>query len=318
MSSAHTSAQPQPDQPAAADPTPGDQLSVTGSWPRLLNRIAKTLGEAELRLFLALWDLQQDNPRGLRINTRDLAKASGISKSNLLPAVKQLGRLCYLTHRAGDATTKGFYRICAFDTIQISGPATGPLTAENSGPEAGPLPQQVVLFQDQSGPFSGPPPTENKTLQAAAARVEISTETLMLIDQVLSAKSSTFDPHDVETFRRWLHSYMQKFGRSDDNRPIGNGARPPKDDLVAQFLSLAPPKRLATFLDNLMLEQQTCRTYGWFITTGLQRIHGIHFQETKKARAALAIVKAGAKPDTHPPDFAGQLALDLAKRKAMP
>src|SRR5437870_1237714 len=40
-----------------------------------------------------------------------------------------------------------------------------------------------------------------------------------------------------------------------------------------------------------MLDKQPCYSYGWFPIVALQRIHDLHWLETKKARAALCDVK---------------------------
>lgn len=143
-------------------------------------------------------------------------------------------------------------------------------------------------------PFADTPPTENTALNPTSAAVSISTASLQLIDRVLSAKSTNFDRDCLVAFRNWLHGYMQKLGRDEANRPLAN-PHPPSDDLVAQFLAIAEPRRLGTLLDSLLLDQQTCHSYGWFVTVALQRIHGLHFREIREARAALKLVRSGGR-----------------------
>ena len=92
---------------------------------------------------------------------------------------------------------------------------------------------------------------------------------------------------------------MCKLGRDEANQPTPH-AHPPHDDLVAQFLTLADPRRLLTMLDSLLCDRYTCYSYGWFVTVGLQRIHGIHFQEVRKARAALRRREAPGRPRQAP------------------
>jgi hypothetical protein len=84
---------------------------------------------------------------------------------------------------------------------------------------------------------------------------------------------------------------MAKLGRDDANRPLSN-PHPPSDDLVAQCLSIAEPRRLGTLLDSLMLDKQTCQSYGWFVVVAIQRIHGLSVQAQRKARAQLKLVRS--------------------------
>jgi hypothetical protein len=111
-----------------------------------------------------------------------------------------------------------------------------------------------------------------------------------LIDQILSANPRKTDQNDLAIFRSWLHGYMCKLGRDDRNRPLQN-PHPPPDELVAQFLEIAEPRRLGCMLDSLMLDKKTCYSYGWFIVVALQRIHGISWQTTKQIRTQLRDVK---------------------------
>jgi hypothetical protein len=128
-----------------------------------------------------------------------------------------------------------------------------------------------------------------------------------ILDRVLRSKPTHHDPKDLETFRRWLHGYMCKLGRDASNQPTPN-AHPPDNDLVAQFLAVAEPRRLGTMLDALLLEKQPAFSYAWFVTVALQRVHGITWQETKKARSQLRVVKHGqARPAAESGEFAAGL-----------
>jgi hypothetical protein len=150
---------------------------------------------------------------------------------------------------------------------------------------------------------------------------------LGLIDRVLSAKAKDVYPDDVAHFRRRIGSHYAKFGRDHNGRPLQH-PHPPPDEIVAQFLAIGTPGRMETMLDALMLEAAEAEAtnkgtdatrpynYAWFITVGLSRVHGIHFQVTRKARAILREVKRKPAPpqpeQIELPDIAA-----LARKKTM-
>jgi hypothetical protein len=305
--SADTSAQTPPDQqpdPPAQDA--GNELLVIGSWISAAADIARTLGPTELRLFIELSSRQIGKPGWVEAGSRTLAKWARASRSATQAAIDNLTKRCILTVRQGNAVTGARYRVNVFDVAQVPGPKFGP-------PPRPEIQATLALSSGHPGPEFGPPPTDSKQLTAAAASVEISTASLGVLDRVFSATAAKADPNDVRTFRAWLHGYMIKLGRDDANKPLRN-PHPPDEKLVAQFLAVDDPKLLGTMLDNLMLEGHTCQRYFWFVTVALQRRHGIGWQETKRVRQALRIVKAGNKPDSHAQDYAQQLALSLTKK----
>lgn len=234
-------------------------------------------------MLLELLRRQQRSPNGVRASSRDLASACKVSRSNVQHAVDALASRSLITTREGTATSPATHRVNITETARMGGPATGPPPGVAAAPP-------LALFQGHPGPLTGPPPTENTPLTAAAAALSISSASALLIDRVLSAKAKDFDQAIVSHFRAWLHGYMSKLGRDDRNQPIKD-PHPPTDDLVAQFLAIADPRRLGTMLDSLLLDRQTCYSYGWFVTVALQRVHGIHFREQKEIRAALVDVK---------------------------
>jgi hypothetical protein len=299
--SADTSAQPQPDQPAASEATSYSLWEVVSSR---VDELAAALTHVEFRLLIRIWKLQQRSPGGVKIDSRQLAKDCNIARSGIYAAADKLIGLSLLTRRKGNTRTATFYRVCAFDAIRISGPKIGPLTA----PQWSENRTTVDLFSDHSGPIIGPPPLDPKGLAAAAAALDFDFASLSLINRVLSAKPKNTDAQDLQRFRSRLHGYFAKFGRDGNGRAV-QFPHPPQDDIVAQFLALAEPARLETMLDNLTLDAQTAGahleatksaynpwTYGWFITIGLSRIHGIDFRTQKQARAALRDVKRRPAP----------------------
>jgi hypothetical protein len=333
--SADTSAATQPDANPTrckwcgkAHPTKDHDLFVIGSCAAKVAHYSRILTRAQFALFCNIWELQQASPNGLRISARQLAKACNISKSNMLPAIRALTELCILTWRKGGTTDKSFYRVCAFDTIAMGGPVLGPPQPETVVLFQDHRPPQVVLFQDQGGPILGPPPIEEQRLAAAAAALDLDVDSLRLINRVLMGKPQDHDQGDLAHFRARLHAYFQTFGRDDRGKPLHN-PHPPPNEVVAQFLSIAPPDRLSTMLSNLEIDAVAANAhhpatrsalnpynYGWFTIIGLSRVHGIHFQVQRKARAALRDVKRRPAPpqpeQIELPDIAA-----LAAKKAM-
>lgn len=104
---------------------------------------------------------------------------------------------------------------------------------------------------------------------------------------------------------------MCKLGRDDNNQPTPH-AHPPDAAIVAQFLAVAEPHRLAPMLENLMLDKQPAYSYAWFVTVALQRMHGIGWQQTKKARAALRVVKARGAAAAEDPQWQQQTLNEIA------
>lgn len=311
--SADTSAQPQPDQPAAGEATSYSLWEVVSSR---VDELAQQLSTVEFRIVIRIWKLQQSSPGGVRIDNRELATACNIARSGIPGALKRLRELSLITFRPGNTRQATIYRACAFDTLQISGPKIGPLTA-SQWPENR---ATVDLFSGHSGPIIGPPPIEEQRLTAAAASLDLEFASLTLIDRVLSAKIKDHDANDLAHFRRRLHGYFAKFGRDERGRPV-QSPHPPPDDIVAQFLAIAEPRRLETMMDNLELDAIAARAhepatrsplnpwnYAWFVTIGLSRVHGIHFQTTKKVRAALRDVKRHPRP----PEPEQQPLIDVA------
>jgi len=284
-------------QPAAGDSPPAPQvhnktpdysLSEVTSAAAALAAIAPHLKEAALRLATYFAAMATPPHYSIRASMSELSRGTGLARSALNRAIKELcdEKRGYVTPRKGSTTTASAYLVNFLRTIRGS--------SFGEPPRKEPPPQNQVLFEHQASSFPEPPYAENKGVPSYGAAVEISSASLQLIDRVLSARPNDFDPDTMATFRRWLHGYMAKLGRDDGNQPISN-PHPPKDDLVAQFLAIAEPRRLGTMLDSLMCDRQTCYSYGWFVTVALQRIHGLHFQEQKKARAALQAVKRGQR-----------------------
>ena len=274
--------------------------------------LAPTLKEAELRVLLELTRRGAATPNHwVRASSRELATACRVARSNVQPAIDALTARGLLTTRQGTATTAAAHQVNIPNTAKIGGPVTGPPPAKRW-----PYSEATVdLFQGQGGPVTGPPPYENKGHSISAGRVETSEQLHPILDRVLRSRPSKADPDLLAYVRRWLHSYMAKLGVDDTNRPFletGNAPHPPDDGLVAQILAIADSQRIMRELDNMLLERKPINKYGYFVTVLLQRIHGITWQQTKHARAALRVVRAGqaaaAAPEPQQLDLTGEIS----------
>jgi hypothetical protein len=119
---------------------------------------------------------------------------------------------------------------------------------------------------------------------------------------VLRSKPAHFDKAAIERGRKWLHGYIATISR-DPREPQDPNAHPPDDFIVAQFLALAEWSRLEKLLRDLFHERKRPgQTYGWFVTVGLQRIHGITWLQTGNYRQPGQPARADAR---HPRPRAG-------------
>jgi hypothetical protein len=267
-----------------------------------LAAIAPHLKEAALRLATYFAAAAARLPhQTLSISTRELSRHTRLAPSALNRAIQQLSdqKLAYIRVDPGTTTHRSSYVILFLRTVRGASFGEAP-------PKEAP-PQTALLFEQHPASFGEAPPTENTALTADAAALQISGASLRLINQIHCATAKDFNPEQISEFRSWLHGYMERFGRDQNDRPIPK-PHPPTNTEVAQFLAIAEPRRLADLLNSLLKQNQTCRTYYWFVVVALQRLHGIHITEQKAARAALRDVKR--QPPSDGRQFAEQLTLE--------
>ena len=157
----------------------------------------------------------------------------------------------------------------------------------------------MVLFQDHGGlvtgpgggPIAGPHPR---------ARVENS-DSIELLDRLLKSSPKKFDDATRAKGKEWLYGYMRKFSRERDPHP-------PDEQIVAQFLAVAPWPQLENLLMRLFRENcEAGKTYAWFVYVALQRIHGISAAQVRQRKAELQLVK-GESAHKHAHDLHEQIA----------
>lgn len=251
-------------------------------------------------MLIELTRRQLRNPDGVKVSSRDLASACNVSRSNVQPAIDALTAGNKITARAGTTKEAATYRVTIFDTIPISRPGVA-LKQGHHPPAQGWKQNRATLdlFQGQPGPESGPPCTETTALTASDDSIDSSTALPAIFESMLKSKPSDFPPEDVAWLRRWLHGYMKKLGRDERNQPTPD-AHPPDDDLLAQLLTIGEPRRLDHLLNTLLNARKTCYSYAWFRAVALHRIHGITWQQQKKATALRLATRAGRPQPPEP------------------
>lgn len=283
-----------------------------------LQAIAGSLKEGQLRLALALATLAEDSPHhSVKVSTRALCKAANLSESALPAALRALEGRQLITIRHGGPGSPNAYLVNFLNTVRGASFAEAPPASFGEAP--------LPLFERRPASFPEAPPSGNKELTSTDARVDLSTALPTILDRVLKSRPTDFDEKLLAYTRRYLHSYMGKLGRDEhgDAYVPGRPPVPPDDRIVAQLLAVADPPALFAVLDNLVAERKAAPySYGWFVTVTLQRIHGISWSQTKKARAQLAVVRRGGRPvqpaDVH--DFTQQTLAEIgaiAKAKAI-
>jgi hypothetical protein len=302
--------QRQPDEAISPhDTAPEYSLSEVNSPAQALAAIAPRLKEAALRLATVLAAEADEKHKSVRISTRELERKTGLASSALNRAISELTAPGpnYVTIRRGTATTPNAYLVNFLRTVRGASFGEAPPATRKEA--------QAPLFEQQGASFTEAPPAHSEGLNATSAGSDFDGALLRLIDQILSAKPTKADSENLATFTSWLHGYMQKFGRDENNRPLQN-PHPPQPDLVAQFLAIAEPRRLGTMLDSLACDRKTCYSYGWFIAVAMQRIHGISWKATQAIRAQLRDVKKPRPPEPEQQSFQDAIA-EMAQAKKM-
>ena len=115
--------------------------------------LAASLKEAELRTLLELTRRANQNQQ-CRESSRQIAEATGLSRSNVVAAIDALCQRGLISSDGGSATRAATYTLEFLRTavLPVRGPIAGPPPCEKAAENA----QQVVLFQDQGGPITGP------------------------------------------------------------------------------------------------------------------------------------------------------------------
>jgi hypothetical protein len=161
-----------------------------------------------------------------------------------------------------------------------TGPGGGPITGPG-GPTTGP----------GGGPITGPGGEHFQCDAEQPSRVRVDIEfdhTIQeILDRVMRAKPKEHDLKTITEMSRWLWAYRRKY--SDPPEP---DIHPPDAGVVAQFLAIAELPRLQALLYDMMTDRVVPGySWGWFITVGLNRIHGIKSSIVKERRRQLHLLR---------------------------
>lgn len=121
---------------------------------------------------------------------------------------------------------------------------------------------------------------------------------VQVIDRVLATCGKDLqDEQAALRARDQLHSYMQRHGPPEGDK------NPPDETIVAQVLAIAPEDTIYWTLHNFSRAGTACgRSYAWFVTTLLQRLHRADSKLTRERQTLLTKQRAAAKGRTAPPD----------------
>ena len=248
-----------------------------------LSRLAPTLKEAELRVLIYLTaEATATASTTVQTSSRDIARACKLSRSNVMPAIDSLTTRGLIATRQGTATRAAAYMLRFLEVTTLGGPVTGPPRA-NPGPTAGP---PLDLNQGHPGPVTGPPPTENAGLLPTPSRLDINPDSIVLLDRVLTARSSQKPRDLLQQFAATLRTYAPRLGRVYD--------RDPDADTCAQLLEACGDRHET--LSWLVIQLKNAHTQPgespmWWVTVALQRVHGIPPKITAARREELKLAK---------------------------
>jgi hypothetical protein len=121
---------------------------------------------------------------------------------------------------------------------------------------------------------------------------------VQVIDRVLQAcGKDLLDEHAALRARDQLHSYMHRHGPPDGDK------NPPDETIIAQILAIAPEETVYWTLQRMSKAGTACgRSYSWFVTTLLQRLHRADPKVTRERQTLLTKQRSAAKGREAPPE----------------
>lgn len=267
--------------------------------------LAPTLKEAELRCLIELAARQQNGIA--QTSSRALARATAVSRNHVQAAIHSLTDRSIISSDGGTATKATSYGLNFLATAVLPTSAVPPERGCFREPPLAPqgsLP--LAAFGSHPGCEGEPPPGYLKQPHPRA-RVENS-DSIELLDRLLKSSPKKFDDATRAKAKEWLYGYMRKFGRERDPHP-------PDEQIIAQFLSIAPWAQLENLLMRLFRENcESGKTYAWFVYVALQRIHGISAAQVRQRKAELQLVKGSGQQ--HAQDLRQEIAA-MAAGKAI-
>jgi hypothetical protein len=155
--------------------------------------------------------------------------------------------------------------------------------------------------------------TSNSRVTVDSNRVLSSSE-ILIVDRVLLGSIDEMKKLGSETIdeaRTTLRNHARRWGPHQDPAP-------PDDKILAQFLQITDWPRLFTMLQSLHREEKAAgNSYAWYVTVGMQRIHGISYWKLQDRRDQLREQhrKPPTREDAH--DLRKTLIDELSKSTRM-
>lgn len=247
--------------------------------------LAPTLKEAELRTLIELTKRATEE-NTCRCSSRQLAESTHQSRRNVQAAIDSLADRCLISSDGGSATRASLYRLTFTETAVL--PGRGAI-------EAPPSAQQVALLERHPGvipaPPSGAPRAPHPRARVAPGsesdsdfdrRIRATSE---LFERIAKAKAESYDSDEIRTVREALCGYWRRMREEPD-------AHPPPDKLCAEMLAVAPRRRILQLIEELWRNRQKPdRSYRWFVTVALNRIHHLEPAHIGKGFAQFRVLE---------------------------
>ncbi len=257
--------------------------------------LAPKLREAQLRVILEL-TRHADEQGNCQRSFSQIRAATGMVQSSLWGAIHSLIDLAFITADAFRASHTTTYHLSFLEVAVLTVPgsfAEPPKTNQLVLSE-----NQVVLLQNQgSGSFGEPggsfaEPLTNRERARVAPRSESDSDynqriraTSDLFERIAKAKPESYDSDEIRTVREALCGYWRRMKEEPD-------AHPPPDKLCAEMLAIASRRRILQLIDELWRNRQKPdRSYRWFVTVALNRIHHLEPAHIGKGFAQLRILE---------------------------
>jgi hypothetical protein len=272
--------------------------------------LAPTIGEADLRLLLYLTAAPANDDGTISASTRQIEASAGLARRNIQAAIRRLADRGLITCDGGSATRSCSFALSFLRTTVLPGrgvTATPPplsqtslfkKSVEKSGVIPTPPPLLGGVTATPEGGVTATPPLneessiyEPRSKEHAPAHGSESdydkriNRTSDLYERIAKAKPESYDSDEIRNVRSLLCGYWRRMRTEPD-------ALPPPDKLCAEMLTIASFPRIKQELDKLWQKRKKPdRSYRWFVTVLLEKIHGIEPATSGKALSDLRIVQ---------------------------
>lgn len=240
-----------------------------------LARLAPTLKEAELRVLTHLCaQAAKTGSLSISASSRQLEVAVKVARRNIVNALDSLADRGLIATRQGHATKTAVHMLRFADVLKMSGVATTPPPVPGGVEEVG-------SFQLHPGVETAPPPTENTGLTPVPSALDISTDSIEVLDRVLRPplKPRNALREWAETITIQARRLRREYRTSPDNT------------CMAELMEACGDNHHT--LEWLIIQiangnHQPGESPTWWTSVALQRIHGIPAKVTAARRAELS------------------------------